>query len=81
MGRYSEDIYETGSEAVTNEWRQLHNEELYNLYTVELIFMVIINKRMRWVEHIPRKGKMRKANKNSVRKTQGKRCLVRSRRR
>jgi hypothetical protein len=37
---------------VTGGWREVHNEELYDLYSSPNIFRVIISKRMRWAGHV-----------------------------
>jgi len=37
---------------VTEEWRKLHNEELYDLYSSPSIVQVIKSRRMKWAEHI-----------------------------
>ena len=38
---------------MTGEWRRLHTEELYSLYSPNII-RVIISRRMRWAGHIAR---------------------------
>ena len=37
---------------VTGEWRKLHNEELYDLYSSSKIVRVIKSSRMRWAGHV-----------------------------
>jgi hypothetical protein len=45
---------------VTGEWRQLHNEELHNLYSSPDIIRQVKSRRMRWAEHVARMGEERK---------------------
>jgi hypothetical protein len=40
-------------EEVTGEWRRLHNEELYYIYSLNII-QVIKSRRMRWAGHVAR---------------------------
>jgi hypothetical protein len=40
-------IFGSKSEGVTGEWRRLHNEELYNLYSLPSIIRIIKKRRMR----------------------------------
>jgi len=42
---------------VTGEWRNLHNEELNDLYCSSNIFRVIKSRQMRWAGHVARMGK------------------------
>ena len=41
---------------VTREWRNLHNEELNDLYCSPTIVRVIKSGRMRWAGHVARMG-------------------------
>jgi hypothetical protein len=40
---------------VTGDWRKLHNEELYNLYSSPNRMMK--SRRMRWAGHVARMGR------------------------
>jgi hypothetical protein len=63
---------------VTEDWRKLHNEELYILYSSPNIIRRFKSRRMRWEGHV---GKERKVYKVLVGKPEGKRPLGRPRRR
>ena len=39
------------------QWRELHNEELNDLYCLNNIFRVIKSRRMRWTGHVARIGR------------------------
>jgi hypothetical protein len=41
---------------VTGEWRRLHNEELYDLYSTPNIIRVMKSRLMRWADHVARIG-------------------------
>jgi len=41
-------------DAVTEEWRRLHNVELNDLYSSPNIVRVIKSRRMRWAGHVAR---------------------------
>jgi hypothetical protein len=42
----------------TEDWRKLHNEELHNLYSSRNIIRMMKPRRMRWVGHVARIGRM-----------------------
>jgi hypothetical protein len=42
---------------VTGEWRRLHNEKLYGMYSSPNIITVIKSRRMRWAGHVARMGR------------------------
>ena len=49
-------IFGPRSDAVTGQWRRLHNEELNDLYCSPNIVRVIKSRRMRWAGHMVRRG-------------------------
>jgi hypothetical protein len=49
-------IFRPKREAVTGEWRKLHNKELNDLYSSPNIVWVIKLRRMRWAGHVARMG-------------------------
>ena len=53
--------FEPRRDEVTGEWRRLHNEELYALYSSQNIIRVIKSRRLRWVGHVARMGARRGA--------------------
>jgi hypothetical protein len=64
---------------VTGEWKQLHNEELNDLYCSPNIVRVFKSRRSRWAGHVARMGEGRCVYRVLVRKPEGKRTLGRSR--
>jgi hypothetical protein len=64
---------------VTGEWRRLHNEELYDLYSSPNIIRVITSRRMRWAGYIVRMGEGRGAHRILVGRPEGRRPLERPR--
>jgi hypothetical protein len=66
---------------VTGEWRKLHKEGLNDLYSSPHIIRVIKSRRMRWAGHVACLGETRDVYRVLVGKPEGKRSLVRPRRR
>jgi hypothetical protein len=54
-------IFGSKRDGVTGEWRRLHNEEHYYLYSSPNIIWVIKSRRMRWAGHVARMGEGRGA--------------------
>ena len=48
-------IFGPKRDEVTGEWKKLHNEELNNLYSPNIV-LVIKSRRMRWMGHVARTG-------------------------
>jgi hypothetical protein len=53
-------IFGPKRDEVTGGWRNLHNEELHNLYSSPSIIRMIKSRRMRWARHVARMGEKRK---------------------
>jgi hypothetical protein len=64
---------------VTGEYRRLHSEELYDLYSSTNIIWMIKARRMRWVGHVPHMGERRGLYRVLKGKPVGKRPLGRPR--
>jgi len=47
------------SQEIVEDWRMLHNDELYNLYASPNNIQIMKLRRMRWAGHVARVGKMR----------------------
>jgi hypothetical protein len=74
-------IFGSKRDEITGEWRKLHNEELRDLYCSPYIIRVINSIRMGWAGHVARMGESKGAQRVLVGKSEGKRPLVRPRRR
>jgi hypothetical protein len=70
-------IFGPKRDEVTAEWRKLHNEELYGLYSSPNIVRVIKSRRMRCAGHVARMGEETGVYRVLVGKPGGKRRLVR----
>jgi hypothetical protein len=50
-------IFGPKRDEVTGDWRKLHKEELYNLYSSPNIIRMIKSRKMRWSGHVARMGR------------------------
>jgi hypothetical protein len=73
-------IFGPKRDEVTEEWRRLHNKELYALYSPNII-RVIKSRRLRWAGHVALMGELRGAYRALVGKPEGSRPLGRPRHR
>ena len=72
------ELFAPKRDEMTREWRRLHTEELYGLYSSSRnIFRVIKLGRIRWARHMERMGDMRGACRVWVGRPEGKRPLGR----
>jgi hypothetical protein len=74
-------IFGPKRDEMTGDWRKLHNEEIYNLYSSPIIIRIIKTRRMRWAGHVARMGEKRNAYRISMGKLEGNRPVGRPRRR
>ena len=81
MGKDDEENISPRSNKVTGEWRKLHNEELYCLYSSPSIVQLIKQERMRHAGYVARMGESRGAYRIWVGKSKLKRPLGRPRHR
>jgi hypothetical protein len=64
---------------VTGGWRNLHDEELHNLYSSASTIRMVKSRRMRWAGHVALMGERRNACRILVGKLEGRRSLRRPR--
>jgi len=81
LNRVLKRIFGAKREEVTGEWRELHNEELNDLYCSPNIVRVITSIRMRWAGHVARMGEKIGVYRVLVGRPEGKRPLGRHSRR
>jgi hypothetical protein len=74
-------IFGPKRDEVIEGWREMHNEEFHNLYCSPSTIRIIKTRKMRWTGHVGRMGENRNAYRILVGKPEGKRQLVRPRRR
>jgi hypothetical protein len=72
-------IFGPKRDEVTGEWRRLHNNELYALYSSPNIIRVIKSRRLRWAGHVARTRVRRGAYRDLVGKPEERRPLGRPR--
>jgi hypothetical protein len=52
-------IFGPKRDKVTRGWRELHNDELHNLYSPPNIIIMMKSRRMRWARHVAQMGRRR----------------------
>jgi hypothetical protein len=74
-------IFRQKRDIIVEGWRKMNNEELRNLYFSPNIILMIKSRMMRWSGNVARMGQKRNAHRTLVEKPDGRRPLVRQRRR
>jgi hypothetical protein len=59
------------------EWRQLHDEEIYDLYSSPNVIQVIKSRRMRWTGHVAYRVERKGTYRVLVGRPEGKRTIGR----
>jgi hypothetical protein len=77
--RVLRNIFGPKRDEITREWKKIHNEDLYDLYSSPTILQLIKSRRMRWAEHAARMGDGRGVYRVLVGKPEGKGQLGRPR--
>jgi hypothetical protein len=80
LNRVLRRIFGPKRDEVTGGWRELHNEDLHDLYSSPSIIRIIKSRRMRWAGHVGRMGN-KKVYRLLVGKPEGRRPPGRPRRR
>ena len=70
-------IFGLKREVLAGQWRELHNDELNDLYSSSKIVRVIKSTRMRWAGHVAHMGRRGGVCRIWVGKSEGKRRLAR----
>jgi hypothetical protein len=70
-------IFGPRRDSMKGGWREMRNEESYNLYCLPTIIRKIKSRRMRWAGHIAQIGEKRNSYWILMRKPEGKRPLGR----
>jgi hypothetical protein len=74
-------ILGTKRDEIIGRWRELHNGELHNLYSLPAIIIIIKLRRIRWTAYVECMGVKMNEHSVSMRKPEGRRPLGRPRRR
>jgi hypothetical protein len=74
-------IFGPKRDEVTEDWRELHNEELHNFYSSPSIIRIIKSRRMRWAGHVAHIGAERNSYRILMKRPERKRPLGRRRHR